>query len=79
MKVAGRAAQPPAVEEADRGRQHDPRLLFRNTRRRESALGMRTPAEVEADWFTDSYQRDRAKTATTKDEVQPLAAGLVGS
>jgi transposase InsO family protein len=31
---------------------HDYIELFRNTRRRHSALGMRTPAEVEADWFT---------------------------
>jgi transposase InsO family protein len=55
---------------------HDYIEHFHNTRRRHSALGMRTPAEVEADWLKLSYQRDPARTAATADEVHPLAAGL---
>lgn len=49
---------------------------FHNTRRRHSALGMRTPAEVEAEWFNIGYQRQLAKTAQTPGDVQPLSAGL---
>ena len=51
---------------------------FHNTRRRHSALGMRTPAELEAEWLKLGYQRELAKTAPTAGDVQPLAAGLPG-
>ena len=52
---------------------------FHNTRRRHSALGMRTPAEVEAEWLSLVNERERARTAPTADEVQPLVAGLYAS
>ena len=58
---------------------HDYIERFHNTRRRHSALGMRTPAEVEAEWLKLGYLRDLAKTAPTVADVQPLAAGLSGS
>jgi transposase InsO family protein len=53
---------------------HDYIEQFHNTRRRHSALGMRTPAEVEAEWFKP--ERELARTAPPADDVQPLAAGL---
>jgi putative transposase len=49
---------------------------FHNTRRRHSALGMRTPAEVEASWLRQNPQRGLARPAPTAGEVQPLAVGL---
>ncbi|MGZ6589804.1 MAG: IS3 family transposase [Solirubrobacteraceae bacterium] len=55
---------------------HDYIERFHNTRRRHSALGMRTPAEVEAQWLRLVDQRDRAKTAWEADQARPLAAGL---
>lgn len=51
---------------------------FHNTRRRHSALGMRTPAEVEAEWFKLGSERHLAKTALEAGDVQPLATGLSG-
>jgi transposase InsO family protein len=36
---------------------HDYIEHFHNNRRRHSALGMRTPAEVEAEWFRQDYER----------------------
>jgi transposase InsO family protein len=56
---------------------HDYIERFHNTRRRHSALGMRTP--VEADWLRQNYERGLARTAPTAGEVQPLTAGLFGS
>jgi putative transposase len=58
---------------------HDYIERFHNTRRRHSALGMRTPAEVEAEWFRQDYERDLARTAPTAAELQPVVAGLFGS
>jgi len=58
---------------------HDYIEHFHNTRRRHSALGMRTPAEVEAQWFKLGLEGDLARTAPQADDVQPLAAGLYGS
>jgi transposase InsO family protein len=55
---------------------HDYIEHFHDTRRRHSALGMRTPAEVEAEWFELGSRHQLAKTATEVDDVQPLAAGL---
>ena len=55
---------------------HDYIEHFHNARRRHSALGMRTPAEVEAEWFKLGYQRELARTAPPAGDVQPLAAGL---
>jgi transposase InsO family protein len=49
---------------------------FHNTRRRHSALAMRTPAEVEASWLRQNHEQGLARTAPTADEVQPLAVGL---
>lgn len=58
---------------------HDYIEHFHNTRRRHSALGMRTPAEVEAEWFNLGHQRQLAKTAPAVGNIQALAAGLSGS
>jgi len=55
---------------------HDYIERFHNTRRRHSALAMRTPAEVEAEWFRLGHERQLARTAPEVDDVQPLAAGL---
>lgn len=55
---------------------HDYIEHFHNTRRRHSALGMRTPAEVEAEWLKLGDQRELARTAPTASHVQTLAAGL---
>jgi transposase InsO family protein len=55
---------------------HDYIERFHNTRRRHSALGMRTPAEVEAQWLRLVDRRDQAKTAWEADQARPLAAGL---
>ena len=40
-------------------------LQFHNTRRRHSALGMRTPTEIEAIWLKSQDERFLAKTAPT--------------
>ena len=42
---------------------HDYIEHFHNTRRRHSALGMRTPAEVEAEWLKLRDERVLARTA----------------
>lgn len=55
---------------------HDYIEHFHNKRRRHSALGMRTPDEVEAEWFKLGYQRELARTSPPAGDVQPLAAGL---
>jgi transposase InsO family protein len=55
---------------------HDYIERFHNTRRRHSALGMRTPAEVEAEWLELGYERQLARTAPAAGYVRPLAAGL---
>jgi hypothetical protein len=49
---------------------------FHNTRRRHSALGMLTPAEVETNWLRLGYERELARTAPTAADIQPLVAGL---
>jgi putative transposase len=57
---------------------HDYIELWHNTRRRHSALAMRTPAEVEHAWAANNPAIDQArgaKTATTG-EVDEAAAGL---
>ena len=54
---------------------HDYIERFHNTRRRHSALGMRTPAEVEAEWLKLS-DNDRARTATALIEGRAAPAGL---
>lgn len=36
---------------------HDYIEHFHNTRRRHAALGMRAPAEVEAQWLRENYER----------------------
>lgn len=58
---------------------HDYIEHFHNTRRRHSALAMRTPAEVEAEWFKLGLEGDLARTAPQADDVQLLAAGLSDS
>jgi transposase InsO family protein len=55
---------------------HDYIEHFHNTRRRHSALGMKTPAEIEAEWFKLGFERELARTAPAGDDVQPLTAGL---
>jgi putative transposase len=55
---------------------HDYIERFHNTRRRHSALGMRTPAEIEAQWLHIASDPDRARTATTVLDVRALPAGL---
>jgi transposase InsO family protein len=47
-----------------------------NTARLHSALGYRTPVEVEADRQKTRVERDPAKTATTVSQRPALAAGL---
>jgi transposase InsO family protein len=51
-------------------------LQFHNTRRRHSALGMRTPAEIEAGWLKSQDERLLAKTAPDLVVDERLAAGL---
>jgi putative transposase len=48
---------------------------FHNTRRRHSALGMRTAAEVEADWLALLSERERARTAEVATEAPAHMAG----
>ena len=55
---------------------HDYIEQFHNTRRRHSALGMRTPAEVEADWLALVSERERARTAEVATEAPAHTAGL---
>jgi len=55
---------------------HDRIEQFHNTRRRHSALGMRTPAEVEADWLTLINQREPPGTAQIAVDAQAHTAGL---
>jgi transposase InsO family protein len=55
-------------------------IQFHNTRRRHSALGMRTPSEIEAVWTTANsvvvVEADLAKTASTVVDVRERSAGL---
>jgi transposase InsO family protein len=55
-------------------------IQFHNTRRRHSALGMRTPSETEAAWSATNtiavVQPDLAKTASTVLVAQDRSAGL---
>jgi hypothetical protein len=55
-------------------------IEFHNTRRRHSALGMRTPSEIEAVWATANnsivVQAERAETAPTLLVDDGAAAGL---
>ena len=55
---------------------HDYIEHFHNTRRRHSALGMRTPAEIETEWLKLVHERDRARTAATATEGRAQPAGL---
>jgi putative transposase len=55
---------------------HDYIERFHNTRRRHSALAMRTPAEVEDEWLSLVDQRERARTASVASDVRAQAAGL---
>jgi hypothetical protein len=58
---------------------HDYIELWHNTRRRHSALAMRTPAEVEHVWATNNpaiIEAGSAKTATTGEVDEAAAAGL---
>jgi Integrase core domain len=51
-------------------------LQFHNTRRRHSALEMRTPIEIEAIWLKSQDERLPAKTAPNQVVDERLAAGL---
>jgi putative transposase len=57
-------------------------LQFHNTRRRHSALGMRTPAEIEADWAAVKngipVAGDPARTASQAPADERSVAGLSG-
>lgn len=55
---------------------HDYIEHFHNTRRRHSALGMRTPAEIETGWLKLVHERDPARTAATATEGRAQSAGL---
>jgi hypothetical protein len=58
-------------------------IKFHNTRRRHSALGMRTPSEIETAWTTANstvvVAADLAKTASTVMDARDLSAGLAGT
>jgi len=55
---------------------HDYIELWHNTRRRHSALGMLTPAEIEVNWHDTRAQRLLAKTASNAAMDDTPAAGL---
>lgn len=55
---------------------HDYIELWHNTRRRHSALGMRTPTEVEALWHSSAEEPGSAKTAPNGSVVETLTPGL---
>ena len=55
---------------------HDYIEHFHNTRRRHSALGMRSLAEVEADWLALVSERERARTAEIGFDTRAPTAGL---
>ncbi len=55
---------------------HDYIEHFHNTRRRHSALGMRTPAEIETEWLTLVNQPEPARTAEVAFDVRTQSAGL---
>jgi transposase InsO family protein len=55
---------------------HDYIELFHNTRRRHSALGMRTPSEVEAGWLQPQEKRLPARTAPDRAADGASSPGL---
>jgi Integrase core domain len=58
---------------------HDYIELWHNTRRRHSALGMRTPAEIEDRWLKSQEERLSPKTGPNRSADERLAAGLSGT
>ena len=55
---------------------HDYIELFHNTQRRRSALGMRTPNEVEAGWLKSQEERLPARTAPDRAADEASSPGL---